>query len=95
MVHIDPEDDETATPTGALPLREVVQKRLDNYFRDIEAAQHIEKVTLHYLDGQLRVELLLPLEVLPNKAAVMQLRQRFNQAVSSDDQISSVELRFY
>ena len=95
MVHIDPEDDETATPTGALPLREVVQTRLDSYFRDIEAAQHIEKVTLHYLDGQLRVELLLPLEVLPNKAAVMQLRQRFNQAVSSDDQIGAVELRFY
>lgn len=95
MVHIDPEDDETATPTGALPLREVVQKRLDNYFLDIEAAQHIEKVTLHYLDGHIRVELLLPLEVLPNKAALLPLRRRFNEAVASDSHISSVELRFY
>ena len=95
MVHIDPEDDEMATSTGALPLREVVQKRLDHYFRDIEAAQHIEKVTLHYLDGHIRVELLLPLAVLPNKAAVMALRRRFNEAVASDSQISTVELRFY
>lgn len=95
MVHIDPEDDETATPTGALPLREVVQKRLHHYFRDIEAAQHIEKMTLHYLDGQIRVELLLPLTVLPNKAALMPLRRRFNEAVASDSQIGIVELRFY
>lgn len=95
MVHIDPEDDETAVTTGALPLRDVVERRLDDYFRDITAAQHIEKLTLHYLDGHIRVELLLPLEVLSDKAAVMPLRQRFNEAVSADEQISSVELRFY
>ena len=95
MVHIDPEDDETETPTSALPLRGVIQKRLDNYFRDIEPAQHIEKVGLHYLGGHIRVELLLPLEVLPNKAAVILLRRRFNEAVVSDSDITSVELRFY
>jgi hypothetical protein len=39
--------------------------------------------------------LLLPLEVLPNKAAVMPLRRRFNEAVASDSKISSIELRFY
>jgi hypothetical protein len=72
-----------------------VQKRLDDYFRDIEAAQHIEKVTLHYLDGHIRVELLLPLGVLPNKAAAMSLQQRFNEAVATDNQIRAVELRFY
>jgi hypothetical protein len=95
MVHIDPEDDETTTPTGALPLRVVIEKLLDNYFRDIETAQHIEKVALHYLDGYIRVELLLPLEVLPNKAALLPLRRRFNEAVALDSHISSVELRFY
>ncbi len=95
MVHIDTEDDETSISTGSLPLRGVIQKRLDDYFRDIEPAQHIEKTTLHYLDGHIRVELLLPLEVLPNKAAVMPLRRRFNEVVASDSEISSIELHFY
>lgn len=95
MVHIDPEDDETATPTGVLPLRKMVQARLDRYFRDIELAQHIEKVTLHYIDGHIRVELLLPLDVVADKAAAAEWRKRFNQAVAADEQIAGVDLRFY
>ncbi|MFQ6021921.1 MAG: cation diffusion facilitator family transporter [Acidiferrobacterales bacterium] len=93
MVHIDPEDDETATPTGVLPLREVVQKRLAQQFRNIEAATRIEKITLHYLAGKIHVELLLPLDVLDKNDAT-ELEQRFTDAVKDDSQIGRVELRF-
>jgi citrate lyase gamma subunit len=95
MVHIDPEDDETATLTGALPLRHAVEQRLDRYFREIEAARHIEKVSLHYVDGRIKLELLLPLDVLSDIRSAEDLRRRFNQAVHTDPQIANVELRFH
>ncbi|MFQ5994303.1 MAG: cation diffusion facilitator family transporter [Acidiferrobacterales bacterium] len=94
MVHIDPEDDEAATLTETLPLRQVVQQRLDHYFRDIDDARRIEKMTLHYLDGKIRIELLLPLEVVSHKPAA-ELSERFNRAVADDPQISEVDLRFH
>ncbi len=95
MVHIDPEDDETAILTGALPLRHAVEQRLGRYFREIEAARHIEKVSLHYVDGRIKLELLLPLDVLSDIRSAEDLRRRFNEAVHTDPQISNVELRFH
>ena len=95
MVHIDPEDDETAAAAQGLPLRDAVWARLQRYFADIDAAKHIDKLTLHYLDGKIRVELLLPLETLPEVSGARELRKRFNLAVKQDPQITSVELRFH
>lgn len=95
MVHIDPEDDETSMVSGTLPLRQAVEARLRQYFQDIEPAQRIEKLVLHYLNGKIRVELLLPLDVLSNKDAAAELSKRFNRAVAHDAQISGVQLRFH
>jgi hypothetical protein len=72
-----------------------VWARLQRYFDGIDAAKHIDKLTLHYLDGKIRVELLLPLEVLPDASGARELRKRFNLAVKQDPQIASVELRFH
>ena len=41
-----------------------IRSYYERYFDGIVAAKHIDKLTLHYLDGKIRVELLLPLEVL-------------------------------
>lgn len=95
MVHIDPEDDEAAVSTATLPLRDVVRQRLDECFADIEAAKRIDRLTLHYYAGKLRVELLLPLDVLGHEATADALSRRFNDAVKNDPQIASVELRFH
>jgi cation diffusion facilitator family transporter len=95
MVHIDPEDDEAAVSTASLPLRDAVRRRLDECFADIEAAKRIDRLTLHYYGGKLRVELLLPLDVLGNGATADALSRRFNDAVQNDPQIAGVELRFH
>ncbi len=95
MVHIDPEDDQAATPTRALPLREAVRLRLAQHFRGIEEAARIERITLHYLAGRIHVELLLPLDVLVDNESAVKLQSRFNEAVKQDEQIGSVELRFH
>ncbi|MDX1487790.1 MAG: cation diffusion facilitator family transporter, partial [Acidiferrobacterales bacterium] len=92
MVHIDPEDDEAAVSTASLPLRDAVRRRLDERFADIEAAKRIDRLTLHYYGGKLRVELLLPLDVLGNGATADALSRRFNDAVQNDPQIAGVEL---
>lgn len=61
LVHIDPEDDEETAPSIDLPSRQEVIARLKEHWRHLPAAEQIERVTLHYLDGTLSVEVILPL----------------------------------
>lgn len=95
MVHIDPEDDETAAPNTDLPLRDVITVRLESYFADLEASRHIEDVALHYLDGRLHVELLLPLRLLAHPGDADALRASFMQCIAGDPHIGSLDLRFH
>ncbi|MDX1488580.1 MAG: hypothetical protein R3268_10295, partial [Acidiferrobacterales bacterium] len=74
---------------------DAVRRGLDESFADIEAAKRIDRLTLHYYGGKLRVELLLPLDVLGKGATADALSRRFNDAVQNDPQIASVELRFH
>lgn len=62
-VHIDPEDDEVAAPSMHLPLREPMIALLRARWAGLAHADAIEAITLHYLDGKVEVELLLPLDV--------------------------------
>ena len=62
-VHIDPEDDEEAAPSMHLPLREKMVALLRERWAGIDHADAIEEIRLHYLDGKIEVELLLPLDV--------------------------------
>lgn len=95
MVHIDTEEDIQGPSCEGLPLRDEVQRRLDGYFRDIPEACRIEQVTLHYLDGQIEIELLLPLSVAADSGAAQLLAQRFAEAARADRQIRSVKVKYH
>jgi cation diffusion facilitator family transporter len=95
MVHIDTEEDVEGPSYEGLPLRDEVQKRLDGYFHAIPEARRIEHVTLHYLDGHIDIELLLPLSVAADAAAAQALARRFAEAVQHDKQIRTVNVRFH
>jgi cation diffusion facilitator family transporter len=95
LVHIDPEDDLQTTPARDLPSRATVQAQLRERFRGIAAADHIEQITLHYVGGQLRVELLLPLDVLVNAADAPRLREQFRHAVIDLPTIGHLDLHFH
>ena len=71
MVHIDPEDDEKIALSSDLPTRKEVESLLHQRWLNIPSAAFIEKIILHYLDGKIHVELLLPLDKLqhPEQAA--------------------------
>jgi len=95
MVHIDPEDDATQAPSRTLPLRNQMLARLDEHFKHIEAARHIERVTLHYLDGRIRVELIVPLAAVSGHPDARQLAQHLQEAVRHDPDIATLAVYFH
>ena len=92
MVHIDPEDDEMGAPSKHLPLRRDALKQLKAGWSHIEGASLIrdEDITLHYLEGKLRIDLVLPLTLLENDplATRDRIAQQFNDLAS---QLSDVD----
>ena len=58
-VHIDPEDDELASPCDHLPLRNEILRRLGEQWQDLDFGTDIDKVILHYLNGKVHVDVFL------------------------------------
>ncbi len=95
MVHIDTEEDVNVPSGAGLPLRDELQKRLNNYFRDIPEARMIEHMTLHYLNGHIDIELLLPQDAISPSATARQLAEQFAAAVQNDRDIGKVDVHFH
>lgn len=55
-VHIDPENDELASPCDRLPLRDVILQRLEQSWQELDPASWLERVVLHYLDGRVHAD---------------------------------------
>ncbi len=59
MVHIDPEDDETAAPSKHLPDRVALLELLTPIFKHLNMSEVIEHTIIHYLDGKIELEVQL------------------------------------
>ena len=94
LVHIDPEDDETAAPCEHLDLREGILRRLETHWREVEAAKAIQRVTLHYLDGRVHVELELPLSLAPDAESAQRLAVAFREAGRKELDVADVRILF-
>jgi len=95
MVHIDTEEDVNVPSGAGLPLRDELQKRLNNYFRDIPEARLIEHMTLHYLNGRIDIELLLPQVAISPSTTARQLAEQFAAAVRTDRDLGKVDVHFH
>ncbi|MHB8415285.1 MAG: cation diffusion facilitator family transporter [Acidiferrobacteraceae bacterium] len=95
VVHIDPEDDETEAPSDHLPPRDVVLGRLRQYFADITQAARIERFQLHYLNGGIHVELVLPFASVTGCEDARLLQDRFRRAAQTDPDIRRVDVLFH
>ncbi len=95
MVHIDTEEDVDGPSCADLPLRDEVERRLENYFRDIPEARQIEHTTLHYLNGRIDIELRLPLALAADAMRARQLARQFADAAKDDQDIGKVEVNFH
>jgi len=94
LVHIDPEDDEQAPLSSNLPPRNEVLARLRAFWQDSPAAAHIRRITLHYLDGKVHVEVYLPLELVTDESAGEVLAAGLQGAAAQLDEIEAVRVYF-
>jgi len=97
MVHIDPEDDEQAPQYKKLPLRQEMLKKLESAWVNVEEAKKIDCITMHYLQGKIEIELLLPLAILHNAQpdAEIAVKERFVQALKDVEEIKKVSVLYH
>ena len=93
-VHIDPEDDEEIAHGRDLGLRGEIESGLRAAWADVPEAGSIRRITLHYLDGRIQVEVELPLDLALERGAPESIRRRFEQAVGKDSDVSEVRVLF-
>ena len=96
MVHIDPEDDEHLAEISKLPLRREMLQKLESAWANVEEAEEIKQITLHYLQGKIQIELLLPLAILHNVRpdAEKVIEQHFKQALEDVEEIEQVSIHY-
>lgn len=95
MVHIDPEDDEKGTPNAGLPTREQVLELLEVYWRGIDGWSRDRRITLHYLNGRVHLDVVLPFAVLDDVPdAGPALERRMRQAVAADARFGRITVLF-
>ena len=95
MVHIDPEDDEVVAPSHGLPLRRDIMSALKTRWENVPAAQHIDETVLHYLDGKIHVEVLLPLERMGDISETQAVANELKELAREEDCIADVQVRFH
>jgi len=78
IVHIDVESESQAARSLKLPHREAVIEALRQQCSDIEQFDAVEKITLHYLDGKIDLELTLPLHCVDDVKQAQQTAQRIS-----------------
>ena len=92
-VHVDPENDETGSPCNDLPARAQVIAELKRCWSQLSPAV-VETVTLHYLAGEIDVELDLPIAMLPNTDGAKDVVHRIKQDATGLTYIRDVQVRF-
>ena len=93
-VHIDPEDDEEVAQGRHLGLRGEIEAKLRAAWSDLPEAEAIRRITLHYLDGRIQVEVELPLDLALDHDALKSLRHRFERAADDNPDVSDVRVLF-
>jgi cation diffusion facilitator family transporter len=92
-VHIDPEDDETSSPCDKLPLRDEILGRLEERWAS-EGVQDIRDVTLHYLDGKIHVDVVLPLAIAPSPEEGRRIADRLKRIASGLKEVGEVRVYY-
>ena len=93
-VHIDPEDDEEDAQGRHLGLRGEVETKLRAAWADVPEAAAVRRITLHYLDGRIQVEVELPLELALASDAPERIHHRFERALREVPDVREVRILF-
>jgi cation diffusion facilitator family transporter len=94
LIHIDPEDDAVRRPSSDLPGRPEVLRALEACWQPLHLAGKIQRVNLHYLEGKIDVELILPLDVAGDVAAARRLADDVRKRARQTKHIGRVAVYF-
>lgn len=92
-VHIDPEDDERASPCDHLPLRDELVRQLDSEWARLEPVPDISKVVLHYLNGKVHVDVFVQLEDIDSEHRAARVAE-IREAAARVGDVGDVQLYF-
>jgi hypothetical protein len=92
LVHVDPEDDEGLFEHNKPLTRRDVQVLLDNYMADIKTS--IEDFRIHYLNGQIEVEVILPFSLSEQPPLLATLKKQCKLMKIKVKKINNVTLFF-
>jgi cation diffusion facilitator family transporter len=93
-VHIDPEDDELESPCDHLPLRSDLVQRLNRQWAHLQGVD-ASRVTLHYLRGELQIDLLLPHSVVEPYSDPKVLIDQIQKAATGLPEVGAVRVSFH
>lgn len=93
-VHIDPEDDETAPTCKGLPLREEVLETLQQAWKTLECLGMEERILLHYLGGEIDLDVFFPLDCYVSAKNAEQLQRQMAQALEKHPEFGKLRLYF-
>ena len=94
-VHIDPENDELNGPCTNLPMRNELIERLSPCWAEIPESKYIKEFTLHYLNGELDLEVWLPITKIESKARAEALIKILSHCLVNDPKIKRVRPIFF
>ncbi len=92
LVHIDPEDDQGLFENSKPLTRRDVQALLDRYLVEIRSS--IEDFRIHYLNGQIEVEIILPFALSEQPQQLASLKKRCKMMQVKVKRIKNVILFF-
>ncbi|MDJ0929313.1 MAG: cation diffusion facilitator family transporter [Gammaproteobacteria bacterium] len=94
MIHVDPEDDTHEQTRVLLPGRSEILKQLKTSWQPVSEAEAIEKINLHYLEGQVDVEVVLPMKVTADFADARRLANELADHAQNQPPIGKVDVLF-
>ncbi|MBC8519055.1 MAG: cation transporter [Gammaproteobacteria bacterium] len=94
-IHIDPENDEEVTPCRALSMRSELMERMEGCWKDVPESRLIKDVTLHYLNGELELEVWIPLGTIESMARAQQLSETLNNCIVDDPEVKQVRAVYF
>jgi cation diffusion facilitator family transporter len=93
-VHMDAEEDDQPVTSDRLPLRGEILQRLRAHWRDIPHARRIDRITLHYLGGKVRVEVWLPLALFDSLDTARLTAAEMTKAATADPIVEHIDVLF-
>lgn len=93
-VHVDPEDDEISHPSSQLSTRNTIEALLKKHLQNLTYANEIRDIRLHYLNGKLEIEIMIPFHPLDGHDLI-NLTQQYKKMIKTGLGIDQVNIYFF